>query len=92
MKPIVCILSAVVCSVLFSCKESAASSKNKNQSEKVTTKIERKKPGNVTYNFENTKEWLKKATNDSAQLQLAYAINRTDAENFKKLDSVIRSK
>jgi hypothetical protein len=30
-------------------------------------------------------------TNDSAQLQLAYAINRTDAENFKKLDSVIVS-
>lgn len=89
MKPIVCILSAVVCSVLFSCKESAASSKDKNQTEKVPTKIERKKPGTVTYHFENTKEWIKKSGNDSAQLQLAYAINRTDADNFKKLDSVI---
>ncbi len=89
MKPLLSILCALVCSVLFSCKENGTSSKKKNQTEKLPTKIERINPGTITYHFEKTKEWVEKAKKDSSQLQLAYAINRTDAENFIKLDSVL---
>lgn len=84
MKSALFILSTIVVSVLFSCKEN-----NKTSKEKKPIKIERKKPGNISYHFENTQEWLEKTANDSAQLQIVYAVNRTDAENLKKLDSIV---
>lgn len=93
MKSKLVILSAIVFSVLFSCKENNKTPKEEEKAptEKMPVKIERKKPNNITYHFENTKTWLKQVANDTTQLNLAYALNRTDAENFKKLDSVIVS-
>jgi hypothetical protein len=85
MKPILFILSAVVGSVLFSCKEN---DKTVKEGKKVI-KIERKKPNDVSYHFENTKEWLEKTANDSTQLYIVYAVNRTDAQNLKNLDSIV---
>lgn len=84
MKSTLFILSALVCSLLFSCKEN-----DKTVKEKKGIKIERKKPNNVSYHFENTQEWLKKTTNDKELLKIVYAVNRVDAENLKKLDSIV---
>ena len=89
MKSKIVILSALVCSALFSCKENDKTQKENSPIEKKVVKIERKKPSDISYHFEKTKEWLEKTANDSTQLHIAYAINRTDAENFKKLDSVL---
>ncbi len=84
MKSTLFILSALVCSLLFSCKEN-----DKTVKEKKGIKIESKKPNNVSYHFENTQEWLKKTTNDKELLKIVYAVNRVDAENLKKLDSIV---
>lgn len=85
MKSKLFILSALVCSVLFSCKENNKTVKE----EKKEVKIERKKPNNITYHFEKTKSWLEKAANDSTQFHIVTAINRIDAKNLKKLDSIV---
>lgn len=89
MKSKIFILSALVCSALFSCKENDKTQKENSATEKKVVKIERKKPSAISYHFENTKTWLEKTANDSTQLHITYAINRTDAANFKKLDSVL---
>ncbi len=84
MKPTLFIVSTILFSVLFSCKE------KENTPEEITSiKIERKKPNNISYHFENTQEWLGKTAIDSTLLQIVYAVNRTDAENFKKMDSIV---
>ncbi|MFA9195179.1 L,D-transpeptidase [Flavobacterium sp. FBOR7N2.3] len=85
MKPKLFILSALVCSVLLSCKENNKTVKE----EKKEVKIERKKPNTITYHFEKTKSWLEKSANDSTQFQIVSAINRIDAQNLKKLDSIV---
>ena len=85
MKPKLFILSALVCSVLLSCKENNKTVKE----EKKEVKIERKKPNNITYHFEKTKNWLEKTANDSTQFHIVSAINRIDAKNLKKLDSIV---
>jgi len=48
----------------------------------------RKAPKMVTYALENTKEWLKENKSE-ANLEIALAVNRTDKENFSKIDSVL---
>lgn len=42
----------------------------------------------VTYHFEKTKEWLA-ATEDSIQIRIALALNRTDKKNITKMDSIV---
>lgn len=49
----------------------------------------RKQPKNVSYQIENTKEWLVKNKEDNTKLRIVYAVNRTDAANLKQMDSVI---
>ena len=39
--------------------------------------------------MENAKEWLSVNIKDSKKLRIAAAVNRTDKENFAKMDSVI---
>ncbi|HSQ47379.1 MAG TPA: L,D-transpeptidase [Lutibacter sp.] len=46
-------------------------------------------PKSVAYQIENAKEWLSANKNDSTKQRIAYAINRTDKENFAQMDSVI---
>lgn len=43
----------------------------------------------VAYQMVNTKEWLAKNKANEAYLKLVYAANRTDADNLKKMDSII---
>ncbi|KDN54978.1 L,D-transpeptidase [Flavobacterium seoulense] len=89
MKLKLVILSTIVCSVLFSCKENDKQGKTAKEEEKKAVKIERKKPNTISYHFEKTKNWLEKNDNDSIQLHFATAINRVDVANLKKLDSII---
>jgi len=61
------------------------------QQKKTAVKVlpQRQQPKNNSYQFANAKQWLAAHTGADAQLQIAYAVNRTDAANFAKMDSVI---
>jgi hypothetical protein len=69
------ILLAFFCS----CKQDQENSK------KIIT---RKEPKNISFQFENTKQWLANST-DSTQLRIVLAVNRTDKSNISKMDSII---
>ncbi|MFN3968076.1 L,D-transpeptidase [Flavobacterium sp.] len=49
---------------------------------------ERRQPKAITYQWQNTKDWLAK-TSDSSAIDIALAVNRTDKANFIKMDSVV---
>jgi hypothetical protein len=81
------ILFGIITFIMFSCKNG-----NENKVAKKTV-IRKKipvqeKPKNVSYTLESTKEWLKK-NKKAANLEIAIAVNRTDKDNFVKMDSVI---
>lgn len=61
------------------------------QQKKTAVKVlpQRQQPKNNSYQFANAKQWLADSSVSDAQLQIAYAVNRTDATNFAKMDSVI---
>ena len=90
MKKITLLLNICIVLVLFSCKK-----QDKVQEADAVTNPElivvkkRNQPKNLTYHIESAKEFLAKNSSDSIQTTIAYAINRTDAENFKKMDSVL---
>jgi hypothetical protein len=48
----------------------------------------RKQPKNISFHFENTKQWLAKDI-DSSQIRIVLAVNRTDKGNITKMDSII---
>jgi lipoprotein-anchoring transpeptidase ErfK/SrfK len=79
------ILFGIIALITSSCK-------NENKADKSTDIAKKmpawKKPKNFSYTLENTKEWVKKNTNKE-NLEIALAVNRTDKENFTKMDSVI---
>jgi len=86
MKKSLILLNIFVIALFFSCDQ--------NEKVKAKTKIKkvqmvRIQPKSVAYQMENAKEWLSVNNNDSIKLGIAYAINRTDKENFAKMDSVI---
>lgn len=66
---------------LFSCKDKIL----------IETKRapERKQPKEVAYHLENTKQWLAANAGVNTQLAIVLAVNRTDDENFVKIDSVL---
>lgn len=66
---------------LISCKNV-----DKEDSKKIP---DRKEPKNLSFKIENTKKWLKENENNTGNLDIAFAVNRVDKENFTKLDSVI---
>ena len=87
MKKSIVLLGFILAIVSFSCKKAEA--ENKLQPFKTVKKAPvRKAPKAVTYTLENTKEWLK-TNKDSASLEIAFAVNRTDKAFFTKMDSVI---
>lgn len=51
-------------------------------------KLVRKQPKNISFYFENSKQWLTKNSDDT-QLQIVLAVNRTDKSNIAKMDSII---
>jgi hypothetical protein len=74
--------------LLGSCKKSETAHLSENKKERKI--IEYKKPVSaISYQIQNTKEWLKTNEADSSKMDLVYALNRTDKANFKKLDSVV---
>ena len=81
------ILFGIIALTTVSCKK-----EDKNRAPKKTAVQKklpvRKEPKNVSYTLENTKEWLKKNKN-AYNLEIAIAVNRTDKENFIKMDTVI---
>ncbi|HSD09136.1 L,D-transpeptidase [Flavobacterium sp.] len=81
------IVFGIIALTLCSCKNE----NNKIQSEKNTTAKKnpaRIKPKDVSYTLENAKEWLKNHK-DVKDLSVVLAVNRTDKNNFAKLDSVV---
>ena len=87
MKKSILFLGIMLAFASFSCKKVEA--ENTQQTVKVVKKAPvRKTPKAVSYTLENTKEWLK-TNKDSANLEIAIAVNRTDKAFFTKMDSVI---
>ena len=87
MKKITLFLNISILLFLISCKK-----QEKIESTIVVEPVavkERIEPKKRSFHMESAKEWLAKNNNDSTQATLAYAINRTDAANFKKMDSVV---
>lgn len=87
MKKIALLLNIIVMILLVSCKQQGDVENNDSvDSEPV---IKRQEPKNVSYRIENTKQWLAENATNSKALKIAYAVNRTDATNLKKMDSII---
>lgn len=87
MKNIPVLLLSFTMIALVSCKKEVDTAIPQNaEKEKV---IERHQPKQISYVLESTKEWILKNKADSISLQITCAINRTDAENLKKMDSII---
>ena len=82
MKKSLILLNIIVLALFFSC-DGNEKAKIKKES------IKRQQPKSVTYQMENTKEWLSLNIKDSKKLRIAIAVNRTDKENFAQMDSVI---
>lgn len=81
------ILFGIIALTVLSCKN--GNETNTEKTERIVKKAPvRKAPKAVTYTLENTKEWLK-TNKDSANLEIAIAVNRTDKAFFAKMDSVI---
>ena len=87
MKKIHLLLVGFAMTALVSCKQETT--KESNETKKPVKVIERHEPKEVSYSLENTQDWLAKNKESASSLQIAYAINRTDAANLKKMDSII---
>ena len=66
---------------LISCKQSESPIPKK--------EVVRNKPKSVSYKMENAKTWLKEYATETTKLEIVTAINRTDAKNLAKMDSII---
>ena len=87
MRKLIVLFGIILALTSFSCKK--ADAENTQQTVRIVKKAPvRKAPKAVTYTLENTKEWLK-TNKDSANLEIAFAVNRTDKAFFAKIDSVI---
>ncbi|MBU0939964.1 MAG: L,D-transpeptidase [Bacteroidetes bacterium] len=87
MKKIHLLALGFAITTFVSCKQEVA--KGTVETTAPTKVIERHEPKEVSYTVVSTKEWLMKNEADSTSLRIAYATNRTDAENLKKMDSII---
>jgi lipoprotein-anchoring transpeptidase ErfK/SrfK len=87
MKKINVLVLGFAISALVSCKQET--SKEGSGTTKVVKVIERHEPKEVSYTLTNTEDWLAKNKANNTSLRIAYAINRTDATNLKKMDTII---
>lgn len=84
MKKSLLLLNMIVMVLLFSCN------RNENvDAKKVPITIKRQQPKSVSYQIEDAKLWLSANVKDAKKLRIATSVNRTDKENFAKMDSVI---
>lgn len=87
MKKLIVLFGFIIALSTISCKKMEA--ENTQEKDSITKKAPiRKAPKMVSYSLENTIKWLKKNDNPS-DLAIAISVNRTDKENFTKIDSVI---
>lgn len=85
MKKIALILNISIALLFVGCKQ-----ENKTEStEKEVIVKQRNEPKKSSYHLESAKDWLSKNASDSTKFRIAYAVNRTDATNFKKMDSIV---
>ena len=85
MKKIALILNISIALLFAGCKQ-----ENKTEStEKEVIVKQRNEPKKSSYHLESAKDWLSKNASDSTKFHIAYAVNRTDATNFKKMDSIV---
>ncbi|NGY35963.1 L,D-transpeptidase [Flavobacterium sp. XN-5] len=87
MKKTALLLNIIVMILLVSCKQQGDVENNDSVDREPA--IKRQEPKNVSYRIENTKQWLAANTDNSKALNIAYAVNRTDATNLKLMDSII---
>jgi hypothetical protein len=87
MKKIHVLAIGFALTAFVSCKQEVT--KNAVKTTEPVELIERHQPKEVSYSLVNTADWLVKNQADSISLRIAYATNRTDAENLKKMDSII---
>jgi lipoprotein-anchoring transpeptidase ErfK/SrfK len=87
MKKSILLLGIIIALTSISCKKGDA--ENTQPTNKIVKKAPiRKAPKAVSYTLESPKEWLKTNKN-TADLEIALAVNRTDKQFFAKMDSVI---
>lgn len=87
MKKSIVLLGIMIAFTSISCKKNDA--ENVQQTTTIIKKAPvRKAPKAISYTLESTKKWLQKNESPS-DLEIAIAVNRTDKENFSKIDSII---
>ena len=84
MKNILKIVVLAIGLLSFSCKEEKKEIATSNKPE-----IKRNEPKEVAYTFQKSEEWLKNEGTNQKALDLVLALNRVDALNLKKLDSIV---
>jgi lipoprotein-anchoring transpeptidase ErfK/SrfK len=82
MKKSLALLNIIVIVLLFSCN------RNENLDPKKEP-IKRQQPKSVSYQIEDAGLWLATNMKDAKKLRIATSVNRTDKENFAKMDTVI---
>jgi hypothetical protein len=87
MKKILLLLNVVALLFVTSCKKQEETN-SLPETKKIRVRTE-PKTKTITYQFENTKKWLSQEGLTDQDLQIAYAINRTDQENLKLMDSIV---
>jgi len=84
MKNVLKIVVLVISLLSLSCKEEKKEIVNSNKPE-----IKRNEPKEVAYTFQKREDWLKTVGTNTKAFDLVLAINRVDAVNLKKLDSIV---
>jgi hypothetical protein len=67
----------------FSCKQ------KQDYKKPMKPVIERIQPKEVSYSFENTKDWMKNNASNQQAMNIVLAINRMDETNLAKTDSIL---
>lgn len=78
----------VLAALVISCQSKEKPAGQTSGGEKITVP-EWKKPGTFAYEIQDAKLWLEDSTMDDSRRDIVYAVNRTDASNFKRMDSVL---
>ena len=84
MKNILKIVVLAIGLLSLSCKEEKKEIATSNKPE-----IKRNEPKEVAYTFQKSEDWLKTEGTNTKALDLVLALNRVDALNLKKLDSIV---
>ena len=84
MKNVLKIVVLAIGLLSLSCKEEKKEIATSNKPE-----IKRNEPKEVAYTFQKSEDWLKTEGTNTKALDLVLALNRVDALNLKKLDSIV---